>query len=64
MRSKGGFPEVIYQRALAYEFDLQGIVAERECELPVFYWFDPLKTGQNFRDLGGVLNYIVSLVCK
>jgi hypothetical protein len=28
------------------------------------YWFDPLKTGQNFRDLGGVLNYIVSLVCK
>jgi ligand-binding sensor domain-containing protein len=29
-----------------------------------YYWFDPLKTGQNFRDLGGVLNYIVSLVCK
>ncbi len=34
---KSGFPEVIYQRALAHEFTLQGIVAERECELPVYY---------------------------
>ncbi len=34
---QSGFPEVIYQRALAHEFSLQGIIAERECELPVYY---------------------------
>ncbi|MCU0426033.1 MAG: GxxExxY protein [Candidatus Kapabacteria bacterium] len=34
---RSGFQEVIYQRALAHEFTLRGIVAERECELPVYY---------------------------
>lgn len=32
-----GFPEVIYQRALEYEFELFGLVFARECEIPVFY---------------------------
>lgn len=32
-----GFQEVIYQRALEYEFDLQGIVFAREFEMPIFY---------------------------
>jgi len=32
-----GFQEVIYQRALAIEFDLQGLSYEREKEMPVFY---------------------------
>jgi len=32
-----GFQEVIYQRALAFEFDLQGLSYEREKEMPVFY---------------------------
>jgi len=32
-----GFQEVIYQRALAIEFELQGLSYEREKEIPVFY---------------------------
>ncbi len=32
-----GFQEVIYQRALEYEFELQGIVFAREFEMPIFY---------------------------
>lgn len=32
-----GFQEVIYQRALAYEFELQSIPFEREFEMPVYY---------------------------
>ncbi len=32
-----GFQEVIYQRALAYEMELQGIKFSREFEMPVFY---------------------------
>jgi GxxExxY protein len=32
-----GFQEVIYQRALAYEMELQGLSFSREFEMPVFY---------------------------
>lgn len=32
-----GFQEVIYQRALAYEMELQGLHFSREFEMPVFY---------------------------
>jgi len=32
-----GFQEVIYQRALDYEMELQKILAVREVEMPVFY---------------------------
>ena len=32
-----GFPEVVYQRALAIEFRLQGIPFEREKEMLIFY---------------------------
>jgi len=32
-----GFQEVIYQRALAFEFNLQNIPFEREFEMPLFY---------------------------
>jgi GxxExxY protein len=32
-----GFPEVIYQRALAYEMSLHEIAFEREFEMPVIY---------------------------
>lgn len=32
-----GFQEVIYQRALEYEFELQGISFAREFEMPIFY---------------------------
>ena len=31
-----GFQEVIYQRALAYEMQLQGLSFSREFEMPVF----------------------------
>jgi GxxExxY protein len=32
-----GFQEVIYQRALEYEMELQGLTFAREFEMPVFY---------------------------
>lgn len=32
-----GFQEVIYQRALAIEFDLRKIIYAREVEMPIFY---------------------------
>ncbi|MEQ8555666.1 MAG: GxxExxY protein [Cyclobacteriaceae bacterium] len=32
-----GFQEVIYQRALAIEFNLQGVEFEREFEMPLHY---------------------------
>ena len=32
-----GFQELIYQRALTYEFDLQSVPYEREFEMPVYY---------------------------
>ncbi len=32
-----GFQEVIYQRALAIEFELQNVPFEREFEMPLFY---------------------------
>ena len=32
-----GFPEVVYQRALAIELYKNDITAEREVELPIFY---------------------------
>lgn len=36
-RLGNGFQEVIYQRALAIEFDLQNISYEREFEMPLYY---------------------------
>ena len=38
-----GFPEVIYQRALEFEMQLQDIQFSREYEMPVFYKY--LKVG-------------------
>lgn len=32
-----GFQEVIYQRSLAYELELQGLNFQREVEMPLFY---------------------------
>ena len=32
-----GFQEVIYQRALAYEMELQGLLFRREYEMDIFY---------------------------
>ncbi|MCB0725856.1 MAG: GxxExxY protein [Ignavibacteriae bacterium] len=32
-----GFQEVIYQRALAYEFSLEGLEFERELEMDIYY---------------------------
>ena len=32
-----GFQEVIYQKALAIEMKLQGVIFEREKEMPIFY---------------------------
>ncbi|MDQ2769591.1 MAG: GxxExxY protein [Bacteroidota bacterium] len=32
-----GFPEVVYQRSLGIELFKQGLAAEREIELPIYY---------------------------
>ncbi len=39
-----GFQEVIYQRALAIEFSIQGLSYEREFEMPVFYKEEQIGT--------------------
>ena len=39
-----GFQEVIYQRALAIEFSLQGIAFEREFEMQLFYKGEQIGT--------------------
>lgn len=39
-----GFQEVIYQRALAKEMNLQGLEFSREHEMPVFYKADEIGT--------------------
>ena len=31
-----GFQEVVYQRSLAYELELQGLNFQREVEIPLF----------------------------
>lgn len=36
-RLGNGFQEVIYQRALAYELEIQGLEYAREFEMPIFY---------------------------
>ncbi|GAB3294776.1 GxxExxY protein [Hymenobacter tenuis] len=32
-----GFPEIIYQRSLAIEFEMNGLAFEQELHLPVYY---------------------------
>jgi GxxExxY protein len=39
-----GFQEVIYQRALAKEMNLQGLSFSREHEIPIFYKDDQIGT--------------------
>jgi GxxExxY protein len=39
-----GFQEVIYQRALAIEMEIQGLKFLREFEIPIFYKDHPLGT--------------------
>lgn len=43
-----GFPEVVYQRALAIELFKQGLRAEREIDLPIYY--DNEKVGSRRAD--------------
>ena len=39
-----GFQEVIYQRALAIELGTQGLVFQRELEMPIFYAGEQIGT--------------------
>ena len=39
-----GFQEVIYQRALAKEMNLQGVAFAREFEMPIFYKEEQIGT--------------------
>ena len=45
-----GFPEVIYQRALAIEFHLAGLKFEREVEQPIYYRNSAEKIGTRRAD--------------
>lgn len=38
-----GYPEVIYQRALAYEMDISGLSFSREIDIPIMY--DGIQVG-------------------
>ena len=40
-----GFQEVIYQRALAFEMEKQGLSFQREMEIPIFYEGNDIGTG-------------------
>ena len=55
-----GFQEVIYQRALAIEFRLQGIPFEREKEMPIYYKEEYLGK----RRVDFLVNEIVSVELK
>ena len=55
-----GFQEVIYQRALAIEFSLQGISFKREKEMPIFYKAEQLGT----RRVDFLVEEIVSVEIK
>ncbi len=55
-----GFQEVIYQRALAIEFRLQGIPNEREKEMPIYYKEEYLGK----RRVDFLVNEIVSVELK
>jgi len=39
-----GFEEVVYQRALAIEMQMQGLLFSREFEIPIFYKDHPIGT--------------------
>ena len=39
-----GFQEVIYQRALALEFEMQGLGFAREFEMPIYYKENHIRT--------------------
>ena len=59
-----GFPEVVYQRALAIELYKQGMTAEREIDLPIYY--DNEKVGSRRADFfveGLVLVELKAIEC-
>jgi GxxExxY protein len=55
-----GFQEVIYQRALAKEFALQGIQFNREFEMPIFYKDEQIGT----RRVDFLIENVVSVELK
>jgi GxxExxY protein len=58
-----GFQEIIYQRALAIEFKGQGIVFQRELEMPIFYHEKQIGTRRvDFLVEGSVLVELKALV--
>jgi GxxExxY protein len=55
-----GFQEVIYQRALAIELNLAGILFDREFEMPIFYREEQIGT----RRVDFLVNGIISVELK
>jgi GxxExxY protein len=55
-----GFQEVIYQRALAKEMNLQGLLFAREFEMPIFYKEEQIGT----RRVDFLVKEIVSVEIK
>lgn len=55
-----GFQEVIYQRALEYEFVLQGLGFAREFEMPIFYKGNQIGT----RRVDFLVNQVISVELK
>lgn len=59
-----GFQEVIYQRALGKEMNLQGLAFSREHEMPIFYKKDQIGTRRVDFLVEGVISVEIKAVTK
>jgi len=59
-----GFQEVIYQRALAIELNLAGIIFSREFEIPIFYREEQIGTRRVDFLVEGVISVELKAITK
>jgi len=59
-----GFQEVIYQRALAKEFDIQRVAFSREHEMPIYYKEEQIGTRRVDFLVEGVVSVEIKAVTK
>jgi len=59
-----GFQEVIYQRALAIEMELNGILFSREFEMPIFYRQEQIGTRRVDFLVEGIISVELKAITK
>ena len=59
-----GFQEVIYQRALGKEMSIQGLVFNREFEMPIFYKDERIGTRRVDFLVAGIISVEIKAVTK